>query len=193
MKLKERAKVILTEELLRLENLGRRVFTVKQLAEFVNESRQRIGYWLKEKGFEKLGRKRIGKAKTTKYFLSQGALENLKKPRRMGFYCSRCGFKGYYDLQSDEKLEGTSYIVKKNDPEDFKLAYCPDCNRMDRWASYSKDLDPKELKRKVVFTARPVKNTRGIVTGGPLFPKERSRPTVRELVDEFPETDSKQQ
>lgn len=200
--MKERAKEILSDYLLKLGTLGRKIFTVKELSDLAGETRQRVGWWLRQKGFEKLGKKRIGKAKITKYFLDSRALEVLKKkkPARMAFWCEHCNGVFYYDLHSDERFEPSSgFIIKKADPQNSKCCYCPECDRMDRRLSYSpylsEDIDMAQIKREVVFSARPVKvdRSRAIVSGGPLFPKGASRfypvPTAKELIDEFPETD----
>lgn len=153
MKMKERAKELLADHLQKLDSLGKKVVTVKELAELVNESRQKVGYWLKEKGFEKLRRrKKVGKTKIAQYFLTSRALEGLKKPVRMGFYCSHCGWQGYYDLLSDEKYESGGYIVKKNDPKDWKAACHRKCGQRSHRVTYDKNLDPSKLKEKVVFT-----------------------------------------
>lgn len=155
----------------RLELAGKRLsFTVKELWELLKKrelTRQQIGFWLHQQGFEKLGRKREGKSLTQSYHLTPEALKLVKKGNRKGFKCYRCGWTGYYDLQPDEEFApGSSSIIQKiGEPDNWKCCFCPNCDVEDTRAHYSIEVskDVRRLKEKVAFSARKLNRFGGIV------------------------------
>lgn len=78
----------------------------------------------------------------------------MKKASRKGFKCCfhNPEWTGYYDLPADEKIIGNgSKIIKKNNPDDEKICYCPECNNETHRAYYDPKLSSKGLKNKIVF------------------------------------------
>lgn len=160
---KEQFYETLSRYIQRLDFLGKKVVTVGELWKLLEKkglSRQRIGYWLKENDFVRLGRRKVGKSRVAEYLLSKEALGKIRKKNRKGFKCYHCNWEGYYDLQPDEVLQDGSMVVKIDDKDGWKICYCPKCNRQDYRVYLNTELDVKKLKNRVVFEARRV-NTRG--------------------------------
>lgn len=156
---------------------GKPMVTIRELWELVKGglSRDSIGWWLRQQGFEKASRRIKEGKRSREWFLTQEGIEKVKKGNRRGFRCynvehtdkkgKRIDF--YYDLLPDEELvDNGSMVVKITDKNNWKIAYCPLCNLEDHRVYLNVTLDPKKIKKPVVFEARGVSPRGDLIEGG---------------------------
>lgn len=146
---------------------GKPLVTVKELWELIKSrelSLDKIGWWLRRQGFQKLGRRVKDEQRSREWFLNKEGIEVVKKKNRLGFKCYHCGWTGYYDLLPDEQFAvGSSSMIEKiGDREQWKICYCPVENREDIRVHLNITLDGRKLKKRVAFSARKV-NPQGVL------------------------------
>jgi len=174
------------------EELKRHLWRIRETEEFVvlkklvnfplknQKPGYEVGKFLRQLGLELRGRKREGK-----YYFTDKAIKKLSK-RRLAFKCDFCGCECYAELAENQDLkEGSPTIIthKGDTGEKDKKCYCPVCDTQKRRIGFNNTLDPWTLKKKVAFTAKPVKydyqgneiddregfHGRGMMEAGPLY------------------------
>ncbi len=130
--------------------------------------RHKIGKFLRQLGFER----RSVKGMEKEYFITPRAKKELKK-RRLAFKCNlhEPPWEGYVTLEEDQDLkEGSSTIIShKGDRKGERdlICYCPECNNPSGRVVFNSELDPWQLKEKVVFKVDPPKEDhKKYITGG---------------------------